>query len=116
MATLRKHAKCPIHGKLYGCCGRAVKPNFGPVRMLEDTNGDKREVCSPAELRRRKTILIAQQKNRCALCGELFDDFRDVEVDHILPRGMGGGRRDDSWGNIQAVHARCNFEKGSKRT
>jgi 5-methylcytosine-specific restriction endonuclease McrA len=35
--------------------------------------------------------------------------------DHIEPKGMGGAWRDDHPENIQAVHRRCNLQKGSRR-
>ena len=35
--------------------------------------------------------------------------------DHIKPRGMGGGTRDDSLANIQASHPQCNSIKQSQR-
>ncbi|MGO9564569.1 MAG: hypothetical protein ACLPPV_18120 [Candidatus Korobacteraceae bacterium] len=31
------------------------------------------------------------------------------------PKGMGGTWRDDHPDNIQAVHRRCNLQKGSRR-
>src|SRR5271166_1950859 len=41
--------------------------------------------------------------------------FEDFEPDHIKPRGMGGGSRDDRPKNLQPSHRWCNFYKGSKR-
>ena len=51
----------------------------------------------------------------CALCQEPILSFEDFEPDHIIPRGMGGGSRDDRPANLQPSHRWCNREKGSKR-
>jgi len=50
----------------------------------------------------------------CGICGEIIRRFEDMEPDNIQPRGMGGGKRDDSPSNIQPSHRACNREKGSK--
>ena len=36
-------------------------------------------------------------------------------IESIEPKGMGGAWRDDSPDNVQAVHRRCNLQKGSRR-
>lgn len=51
----------------------------------------------------------------CAICGDGIEEFSDCEIDHINPRKMGGGARDDSDSNLQLTHYACNREKGSKR-
>ena len=112
---LRKAERCPIHGR-YDCCGRERKPSErkqyrGPVKHMPDG----REICTPAEMRRRLGILLHKQGGVCALCLRPIEDYREAQVDHIIPRGMGGGRRDDRFSNIQAVHGRCNMQKGSHR-
>ncbi len=42
-------------------------------------------------------------------------EWNDSSVDHIKPRQMGGGGRDDRQENIRAVHPMCNSERGSRR-
>ena len=44
-----------------------------------------------------------------------FTDYNEIVPDHIEPKGMGGAWRDDHPENIQAVHRRCNLQKGSRR-
>ena len=44
-----------------------------------------------------------------------FTDYNEIVPDHIEPKGMGGAWRDDHPDNIQAVHRRCNLQKGSRR-
>jgi len=41
--------------------------------------------------------------------------FEDYVLDHIEPRGMSGGKRDDSESNLQPAHWWCNSLKGAKR-
>ena len=60
-------------------------------------------------------LKVIAQHGICLLCEKPFADAREITADHIQPRGMGAARRDDSESNIQAVHALCNSEKGSKR-
>lgn len=113
---LRAGERCPIHGKHYGCCGREKRSQFvnkrtGPVTKLPDG----REICSPAELRRRLLKKVEKQNGLCAICQMPFADIRDAVLDHIIPRGMGGANRDDRMQNLQAVHDRCNMAKGSIR-
>ena len=58
---------------------------------------------------------IADQGGKCAICHESFTDYCEIVPDHIEPKGMGGAWRDDHPDNIQAVHRRCNLQKGSRR-
>jgi len=58
---------------------------------------------------------IAEQDGKCAICHQIFTDYNEIVPDHIEPKGMGGAWRDDSPENIQAVHRRCNLQKGSRR-
>src|SRR6185437_784709 len=139
---LRTGERCPIHRRM-DCCGRKTRvqqrwrPNpvardfanerskrtaerrrsFERVRRIEDAHHPRgyREICSAAELRRRLLLKLEAQNGFCAICNEEIEDVREAAADHIEPRGMGGGRRDDSLDNLQATHARCNFAKGSKR-
>jgi 5-methylcytosine-specific restriction endonuclease McrA len=121
MTRLAKSERCPIHSS-YVCCGRKErelerrKPS-GPVRRIDDPTEEcgYREICSPAELRRRGLILLKEQKNICPLCKKPIEDMRDMEVDHKLPKGMNGGRRQDAMWNLQATHYLCNRAKGSIR-
>ena len=114
---LRRREFCPIHKSLF-CCGRAKNPSsMMAVRRIEDPHHPRgyREIRSPAAMRQLLKRKIAEQNNRCGICGELFTDVRDIVPDHREPRGMGAAWRDDHPDNIQAAHRRCNQEKGSKR-
>lgn len=82
---------------------------------------DGREICNLLtkagmdEYLRRKRVAWEEQKHICAIC-HLRLNWSDTTVDHKLPRGMGGGSRDDRQSNIAAVHGVCNCKKGSRRT
>ena len=51
----------------------------------------------------------------CGICGLGIQTFEEYVLDHIKPRGMGGGFRDDSDSNLQPAHFICNSLKGSRR-
>ena len=118
---LRRNEYCPIHRSLF-CCGREQtnkrrQPRLG-VQRVEDPHHPRgyRELRSPAEMRKLLTRKVAEQGGKCGICYEVFSDCGEIVPDHIEPRGMGAARRDDHPDNIQAVHRRCNADKGSKRT
>jgi 5-methylcytosine-specific restriction endonuclease McrA len=78
-----------------------------------------REICRSTpegrvEYNRRKRIAWESQGKCCALCGKRLR-LSYATIDHILPRGMGGGMRNDAQGAIQCVCHSCNIEKGSQR-
>jgi 5-methylcytosine-specific restriction endonuclease McrA len=80
---------------------------------------DGREVCrgteeGRAEYYRRKRVAWEDQLHHCAACGIRLGLSLAV-ADHIQPRGMGGGKRDDRQENIQALCWQCNSLKGSRR-
>jgi len=74
-----------------------------------------RERRSPSAMKRLLKEKIRLQNGLCGICDKPMEDARDIVPDHKEPRGMNGGRRDDSPDNIQAAHSLCNLEKGSKR-
>jgi 5-methylcytosine-specific restriction endonuclease McrA len=121
---LGKNQICPLHRSLF-CCGRERQEKVafakgvtqhGPVTRIPDFSVPRgyREVCTPAELRRRKDIKIREQQGVCALCHEPMTDYRDVELDHIIPQPA-GCKKDSHLDNLQAVHHACNMAKGSQR-
>jgi 5-methylcytosine-specific restriction endonuclease McrA len=117
---LRANELCPIHNSLV-CCGREgrakKREGWRALRRIADARHPRgyRERRSPAAMRSLLRQKIREQEGRCAICGKQFRRFEDAVPDHIEPKGMGGAWRDDHPDNIQAVHRRCNFRKGSRR-
>lgn len=118
---LRRNEYCSIHRSRV-CCGREQAETQRQVRLgvqrVEDPHHPRgyRELRSPAEMRKLLNRKVAEQGEKCGICHDLFTDCSEIVPDHIQPRGMGAARRDDHPDNIQAVHRRCNGQKGSKRT
>ena len=93
-----------------------------------DTEESEAAESAPAPLRRRREVvpqtssaststrrkratpfiskkIAARQQFRCAMCGELLDDW---EVDHIVSLQRGGS---NDLSNLQALHKRCHAYK-----
>jgi len=128
---LGKNQPCPIPGHGRKCPCREQLPDrkrkrskweqVRPgVRRLADPNADHpdgfRYRLSASEMKKVVDSKILAQSGVCAICGGFMDDYSNIAPDHILPKGIGGSRRDDRKENIQAVHhVPCNVEKGSSR-
>jgi hypothetical protein len=124
---LRKGEMCPLHKSFY-CCGRVRPeekkrnqpfPSRNGVRHVEDTFHPRgyREICSASELRRRKHALMSRGELKCFYChGDLRkEEYADIDLCHIEPKGMGGARHDDHLDNLILGHRSCNLENGSRR-
>lgn len=114
-SRLKPRELCPLHRRR-DCCGREpLKPKTPkhPRRNGITYMADGREVCTPAVLKKRKFMMVAANPF-CAGCGEKFEDYREVELGHKVSKGMGGGRRDDSWSNLVLLHRDENREQGSR--
>lgn len=60
------------------------------------------------EMPRRKAKLLKQQKGKCPWCGLHFQEWDVMEVDHKIPRSLGGK---DEWKNLQLLHRHCHDKK-----
>ncbi|MFB2891930.1 HNH endonuclease [Aerosakkonemataceae cyanobacterium BLCC-F50] len=60
------------------------------------------------EMPSRTAKLLKQQKGKCSHCGLSFQSWDVVEVDHIIPRTLGGK---DEWKNLQVLHRHCHDKK-----
>lgn len=49
----------------------------------------------------------------CHICRARIYWYDDFNLDHLTPRGLGGGTRDDRF--VKPSHSWCNRERGSKR-
>ncbi len=127
MKPLRKGEMCPLHHSFF-CCGRTFReqkkrsqpfPSRNGVRRIDDPHHPRgyREICSNAELRRRKHALMSAGVLECFYChGDLRkSDYAEIDLSHIEPKGMGGARHDDHRDNLTLAHRKCNLENGSRR-
>ncbi|MCU1301933.1 MAG: endonuclease [Candidatus Sulfotelmatobacter sp.] len=124
---LRKGEMCPVHRSFY-CCGRVEPkerkrpqpfPSQPGVRRIADKFHPRgyREICSPAECRRRKHQLMATGDLKCFYCKKDLraGEYADIDLCHIEPKGMGGARHDDHIDNLTLGCHSCNLENGSRR-
>jgi RNA-directed DNA polymerase len=54
--------------------------------------------------------LLKHQKGKCSHCGATFIEGDIMEIDHILPKSLGGK---NSYNNLQLIHAHCHDQKTS---
>jgi RNA-directed DNA polymerase len=52
--------------------------------------------------------MLQEQKGKCAQCGHYFKDGDILEIDHIIPRHLGGK---DKYENFQILHRHCHDVK-----
>ncbi|WP_069791690.1 group II intron reverse transcriptase/maturase (plasmid) [Cyanobacterium sp. IPPAS B-1200] len=52
--------------------------------------------------------LLKKQKGKCTVCGLNFKDGDKLEVDHIIPKALGGK---DEYKNLQLLHRHCHDKK-----
>jgi len=55
--------------------------------------------------------LLKRQDGKCAMCKTRFDHDHRMEIDHIIPRTLGGK---DSMDNYQLLHNWCHDTKTAK--
>jgi 5-methylcytosine-specific restriction endonuclease McrA len=75
------------------------------------------DTSTPKGREMRDTITAAawsRDNGACGICGK-YVCLLEAVGDHIVPRGMGGGTRDDRVENIQVAHWGCNTVKSSQR-
>jgi RNA-directed DNA polymerase len=56
--------------------------------------------------------LLLKQRGKCRWCDLLFQDGDRVEIDHLLPRSLGGG---EELSNKFALHRHCHDQRHAKR-
>ena len=60
------------------------------------------------EVSTRVANLLKKQKGKCTVCGLNFSDGDKLEVDHIIPKTLGGK---DEYKNLQLLHRHCHDTK-----
>jgi len=60
------------------------------------------------EATQRVTMLLKKQKGKCTHCGLYFREEDVIEVDHLIPKSMGGK---DDYKNLQILHRHCHDDK-----
>lgn len=65
------------------------------------------------QLPKRVARLLQRQKGNCTWCGLCFREGDHPEIDHIIPRTIGGADRVDNW---QLLHRHCHDRKTAAGT
>ena len=60
------------------------------------------------EVSNRVAMLLKKQKGKCPHCSNYFKDGDSLEVDHIIPKSIGGKDKYDNW---QLLHRHCHDTK-----
>jgi len=103
VVTLLKHADIAIerHIKVKG----AASPYDGNLTYWSIRLGRNPEMDG------RVAWLLKNQKGKCNWCGLYFRDGDKMEVDHIIPKSLGGKDIRKNW---QLLHQHCHDEKTAK--
>ncbi|NES66838.1 MAG: group II intron reverse transcriptase/maturase, partial [Okeania sp. SIO2D1] len=97
---LRTHSETPIirHIKVKG----EVSPYNGDWKYWSKRKGEYPGTPT------RVAKLMKRQKGKCPHCGLYFTDTDIAEVDHIVPKSLGGK---DTYDNLQLLHKHCHDTK-----
>ena len=97
---LRSHSETPIvrHVKVKG----DASPHDGNLIYWSSRMGKHPEVST------RVATLLKKQKGKCTHCGLYFREEDVLEVDHIIPKTLGGK---DDYKNLQMLHKHCHDRK-----
>lgn len=57
-------------------------------------------------------LLLRKQQGKCRWCGLLFTDQEGIEIDHLLPRSLGGG---EELSNKYLLHRHCHDQRHAQR-
>lgn len=85
---------------------------FKDITTLEGLSEKERADFSYRDLKRYFKVLLYDQNPNCAGCKKPFSSLKEVTLDHILPRALGGRTR---LANVQLMHPDCNNKKSDKR-
>ena len=99
-ARLQSHARIPIvrHVKVKG----TSRPFDGNLTYWSTRLGEHPEIDATV------AKLLKRQEGKCAYCRLNFMDGDLLEIDHKIPKSLGGK---DSWNNYQLLHRHCHDKK-----
>lgn len=97
---LRKHSDTDI--KRYVKVKGKASPFDGDWLYWSARKGNHPEVST------RVATLLKKQKGKCTFCGNYFKDGDSLEVDHIIPKSIGGKNEYKNW---QLLHRHCHDTK-----
>ena len=66
-------------------------------------------VMSSKHATQRRALLPYAYGQPCPLCGETMRQDQELDLDHVVPRALGGVN-----GPVRITHAYCNRSRGSK--
>jgi len=84
---------------------RSIESEFTPPSVLRLYHQVRRP---RPELRLSRRAILARDNYTCQYCGQ---SSRDMTIDHVVPRRLGGGA---AWDNLVASCKSCNSRKGDK--
>lgn len=61
------------------------------------------------QIKRSWLVRLKKRDLYCVLCGCLIESRKDLSVEHLVPRALGGKSTSD---NIYPAHKHCNLAKG----
>lgn len=101
--VLLKHAETPIvrHVKVK----ETASPYDGNLTYWSTRLGKNPDIANQV------AQLLKKQKGKCLHCGLTFRDGDKWEVDHIVPKALGGKHIKE---NLQLIHLHCHDEKTAK--
>ena len=112
--TNRRWIGIDISSKAYDLVRQRLKSEAGLDKFSKGAGEIIHRVDIPSRKGERTTcykdVLYGRQEGNCAGCCHHFE-YRNLEIDHIIPRAKGGPDIDD---NIQLLCGSCNRIKGSK--
>jgi RNA-directed DNA polymerase len=94
-SSLNKHSNVAIKRRT------KVKGNKSPFDG--DTLYWAKRMGNHPELKNSVTKLLKKQSGKCNHCGLTFTDGEIIEIDHIIPKSIGGQYKD----NLQLLHKHC---------
>lgn len=86
------------------------RPFFRYELSIRTDIPQRTDVDAPKDYRQNKHVLYGEQEGRCGGCETHFE-FRNFEIDHIVPQARGGTDHID---NLQLLCGHCNRVKGDR--